>query len=175
MGSLETPLSLLWFLSSAVSKNFLLIFWSFFYCILCFYIFLFVIFHPCRFSLHLLRMFLVPFWWILVFLLYHFFFSFPLFPFFFYFFYFLTLGTIHFSYVVRILLMVPVYVWASQIGIQFPLAARYLELVRDCYEAFVIYSFFCLLVEYVGGEAAISQVTLKTYLMLYLPTWMHNK
>lgn len=82
-------------------------------------------------------------------------------------------------YVVRILFMVPMYVIVAQCGIGFPWAARYLELFRDCCtcaflflsfffgvdmilltpdEALVIYAFFTLLVEYIGGEGEIPRV-----------------
>lgn len=54
--------------------------------------------------------------------------------------------------VVRILWMCPVYAitsWLSLISLE---AAYYLDTVRDVYEAFVIYSFFDLLVYFLGGE-----------------------
>lgn len=40
----------------------------------------------------------------------------------------------------------------SWLGLRFTSAAIYMDLLRECYEAFVIYSFYQLLVTYLGGE-----------------------
>jgi len=58
-------------------------------------------------------------------------------------------------YVVRILLMVPIYSassWASIMSIR---AALYLDPARDIYEAFTIYTFLQLLINFVGGERSL--------------------
>ncbi|CAG8502393.1 5482_t:CDS:2 [Ambispora leptoticha] len=58
-------------------------------------------------------------------------------------------------FVVRIIGMVPIYAltsWASLVSLD---AAFYLDAVRDIYEAFVIYCFFNLLINYLGGERSI--------------------
>lgn len=58
-------------------------------------------------------------------------------------------------YVVRILLMVPIYSiasWTSMISLT---AAAFLDPIRDIYEAFTIYTFFQLLINYLGGERAV--------------------
>lgn len=58
-------------------------------------------------------------------------------------------------YVVRILLMVPIYAlssWTSMISIT---ASHFLDPIRDIYEAFTIYTFFQLLINYIGGERAL--------------------
>ncbi|TDZ51848.1 Transmembrane protein 184-like protein [Colletotrichum trifolii] len=58
-------------------------------------------------------------------------------------------------YVVRILLMVPIYSiasWTSMVSIK---AASFLDPIRDIYEAFTIYTFFQLLINYLGGERAL--------------------
>lgn len=55
-------------------------------------------------------------------------------------------------YVVRIYLMIPVYAIVSWLSLQFPDYSRYFIPLRDCYQAFVIGTFFLLVVEYVGGE-----------------------
>ncbi|KAH7371403.1 organic solute transporter Ostalpha-domain-containing protein [Pyrenochaeta sp. MPI-SDFR-AT-0127] len=58
-------------------------------------------------------------------------------------------------YVVRILLMVPIYSaasWASLVSIT---AAAYVEPFRDVYEAFTIYTFLQLLINFIGGERAL--------------------
>ncbi|KAL4778294.1 organic solute transporter Ostalpha-domain-containing protein [Aspergillus varians] len=58
-------------------------------------------------------------------------------------------------YVVRILLMVPIYAassWASIISLK---ASLWLAPIRDVYEAFTIYTFFQLLINFLGGERAV--------------------
>lgn len=58
-------------------------------------------------------------------------------------------------HVIRLLLMVPIYSLSSLISLFSIQAAPLIDLLRDLYEAFVIYSFFTLLVEYLGGERSI--------------------
>lgn len=48
--------------------------------------------------------------------------------------------------------MVPTYALESFIGIVFPSSASVFGVLRECYEAFAIYSFFQFLVEYLGGK-----------------------
>jgi hypothetical protein len=55
-------------------------------------------------------------------------------------------------YVVRILLMVPIYSIASFTSMVSLRAASFLDPIRDIYEAFTIYTFFQLLINYLGGE-----------------------
>jgi hypothetical protein len=58
-------------------------------------------------------------------------------------------------YVVRILLMVPIYSissWTSMISLR---AASFVDPIRDIYEAFTIYTFFQLLINYMGGERSV--------------------
>ncbi|KAG0005315.1 hypothetical protein BGZ79_005718, partial [Entomortierella chlamydospora] len=57
-------------------------------------------------------------------------------------------------HIMRIVLMIPIYSIISFLSYRFYKKAIYFETVRDCYEAFVIYSFFVLLLEYLGGENA---------------------
>ncbi|EEA28724.1 hypothetical protein TMatcc_002924 [Talaromyces marneffei ATCC 18224] len=62
-------------------------------------------------------------------------------------------------YVVRILLMIPIYAassWTSIISLK---AAMFLDPVRDIYEAFTIYTFFQLLINFLGGERALIIMT----------------
>ncbi|CAJ2512906.1 Uu.00g010250.m01.CDS01 [Anthostomella pinea] len=62
-------------------------------------------------------------------------------------------------YVVRILLMVPIYSissWVSMVSLQ---AASFLDPIRDIYEAFTIYTFFQLLINYLQGERALIIMT----------------
>lgn len=60
-------------------------------------------------------------------------------------------------YIVRILFIVPIYAFDSWLSLLFFKESYYIYFnsVRDCYEAFVIYNFLCLLYEYLGGEMAI--------------------
>ncbi|KKY38493.1 hypothetical protein UCDDA912_g01485 [Diaporthe ampelina] len=55
-------------------------------------------------------------------------------------------------YVVRILLMVPIYSISSWVSLISFSAAKWLDPIRDVYEAFTIYTFFQLLINYLGGE-----------------------
>lgn len=59
----------------------------------------------------------------------------------------------HQKHVVRIILMVPIYGIDSFLSFRFYWVATYFNVLRDCYEAFVIYTFYSLLIEYVGGYA----------------------
>ncbi|GAA5976298.1 hypothetical protein JCM5350_001410 [Sporobolomyces pararoseus] len=58
-------------------------------------------------------------------------------------------------FVVRILIMVPIYSIASLVSLYSLDLAFFVDAVRDIYEAFVIYCFFSLLVEYLGGERSL--------------------
>ncbi|PCH37147.1 DUF300-domain-containing protein [Wolfiporia cocos MD-104 SS10] len=57
--------------------------------------------------------------------------------------------------VVRIMLMVPIYAIASFISLFSLQAAFFIDVIRDIYEAFVIYCFFDLLIAYLGGERSL--------------------
>ncbi|THH30764.1 hypothetical protein EUX98_g3435 [Antrodiella citrinella] len=57
--------------------------------------------------------------------------------------------------VVRIMLMVPLYAISSLISLFSLQAAFFIDVIRDIYEAFVIYCFFDLLVAYLGGERSL--------------------
>ncbi|CAG8971297.1 hypothetical protein HYALB_00001464 [Hymenoscyphus albidus] len=58
-------------------------------------------------------------------------------------------------YVIRILLMVPIYSISSWSSIISTTAALFLDPIRDVYEAFTIYTFFQLLINFIGGERAL--------------------
>ena len=58
-------------------------------------------------------------------------------------------------YVVRILLMVPIYSIASWVSLESLRAAFWIDPFRDVYEAFTIYAFFQLLINFIGGERAL--------------------
>jgi len=54
-------------------------------------------------------------------------------------------------FIIRILLMVPIYAMDSFLSFRVYTLGIYFDLLRDCYEAFVINTFFCLLIEFTGG------------------------
>ncbi|QSS57535.1 DUF300 domain-containing protein [Histoplasma capsulatum var. duboisii H88] len=62
-------------------------------------------------------------------------------------------------YVVRILLMVPIYSVSSWVSIVSLKASAFIAPIRDIYEAFTIYTFFQLLINLVGGERALIVMT----------------
>ena len=55
-------------------------------------------------------------------------------------------------YIIRILLMVPIYAIDSYWCYIFYHEATWISIARDTYEAYVLYNFFALLMDYVGGE-----------------------
>lgn len=59
------------------------------------------------------------------------------------------------KFIIRILLMVPIYACTSFLAL-FGGQNLLFETVRDCYEAFVLYSFYGFLVEYLGGKAVLA-------------------
>ena len=60
------------------------------------------------------------------------------------------------KYVVRILFMAPIYAVDSLLALTFVgWATTYIDVFRDCYEAFTIYNFLKLLVVLLGGEKAV--------------------
>lgn len=54
--------------------------------------------------------------------------------------------------IVRILIMIPIYAVSSCLALWHHRVAPYIGLMRDCYESYVIYNFFFLLMGYLGGE-----------------------
>jgi len=76
----------------------------------------------------------------------------------------------HQKHIVRILVMVPVYSIDSWLSFRFYWLSVYFDLFRDCYEAFVIYEFYSLLVEYTGGyEKSKSTLEQKPSFKLVIP------
>lgn len=81
-------------------------------------------------------------------------------------------------YVLRVLLMVPIYGVFSIASVIFPSVRFFLDTVRDTYESFVLYMFFSLLIAYCGGEGQlIRALNAKRYKgvhpfpMCYLPLY----
>ncbi|EGE02172.1 DUF300 domain-containing protein [Trichophyton equinum CBS 127.97] len=62
-------------------------------------------------------------------------------------------------YVVRILLMVPIFAISSWTSIVSLKAAAWVAPIRDIYEAFTIYTFFQLLINFLGGERSLIIMT----------------
>lgn len=54
--------------------------------------------------------------------------------------------------IVRILWMVPIYATDSWLALRFPKAAIYLDSLRECYEAYVIYNFMTFLLAFLSSE-----------------------
>jgi len=55
-------------------------------------------------------------------------------------------------WIVRILIVIPIYGLTSFLALRFMDSALYLETIRDVYEAFVVYCFLKLLLNLMGGE-----------------------
>ncbi|CAG9310628.1 unnamed protein product [Blepharisma stoltei] len=55
-------------------------------------------------------------------------------------------------YISRIVLMVPAYSIQSFLSIIYPDRSLFFNTIRDCYEAYVLYLFTKLIIEYIGGE-----------------------
>lgn len=51
--------------------------------------------------------------------------------------------------------MVPIYALQSWLALYYPDAKVYIETPRDAYEAYVIYTFFNLMLESLGSRAAV--------------------
>lgn len=64
--------------------------------------------------------------------------------------------------IVRILLMVPIYAWAAWFSLLYLPFSVYIDFVRVCYEAYVIWSFLLLLTKYLGGRNGVLAI-LKQY------------
>ena len=58
-------------------------------------------------------------------------------------------------WIVRILFIVPIYAFCSWLSLLFYTKTVYFDAIRSCYEAFVIYNFLRLCIEYLGGEHSI--------------------
>ncbi|XP_013394461.1 transmembrane protein 184C-like [Lingula anatina] len=55
-------------------------------------------------------------------------------------------------YIIRILWMVPIYALNAWFALRFPDEAIYLDTLRECYEAYVIYNFFAYLMSFLRSE-----------------------
>jgi hypothetical protein len=73
------------------------------------------------------------------------------------------------THIVRIMIMVPVYAIDSWLSYRFFRYSVYFDLVRDAYEALVVYEFYALLVSYIGGHERAFQVFYGRLLKLPAP------
>lgn len=64
------------------------------------------------------------------------------------------------KFIIRILWMVPIYALNAWLGLTFPKYAFYMNTLRECYEAFVIYSFLMFLLHFLLGEYPESEIVL---------------
>ncbi len=57
------------------------------------------------------------------------------------------------TYIIRIIMMAPIYGINSMLSLIFHKYSLYFDIPRDCYEAFVLYQFFALLLYYFNSDA----------------------
>ena len=62
--------------------------------------------------------------------------------------------------IMQIISMVPIYGITSWISILFFVSAIYMEFIKSCFEAFIIYSFLILLTKYLGGHRGVEQAVI---------------
>lgn len=62
------------------------------------------------------------------------------------------------KYIIRILWMIPIYTLDSFLSLRFYDQALYFDVWRDCYEAYVLYCFFSLLIAYLDGLEALAEI-----------------
>ncbi|CAG8674144.1 organic solute transporter Ostalpha-domain-containing protein [Gigaspora rosea] len=68
----------------------------------------------------------------------------------------------HQRYIIRIILMVPIYAIISWLSYRYFRYSTYYETIRDCYEAFAIAAFFALLTQFVGESHEEQKKMLRT-------------
>jgi hypothetical protein len=72
--------------------------------------------------------------------------------------------------IMRILAMVPLYAITSWISLLYFISAVYMDFIKSCFEAYIIYSFLLLLTKYLGGHRGVTEVILtREYIKLPLP------
>uniref|UniRef100_A0A7S4JCE0 Transmembrane protein n=2 Tax=Guillardia theta TaxID=55529 RepID=A0A7S4JCE0_GUITH len=76
------------------------------------------------------------------------------------------------KYVVRILFMAPIYAIDAFLSLTFDNAAPFLNVLRDCYEAFTLYNFIKMLYELLGGERTVIEIMSKKK-QIALPIPLH--
>ncbi|EPZ32940.1 Organic solute transporter Ost-alpha domain-containing protein [Rozella allomycis CSF55] len=72
-------------------------------------------------------------------------------------------------HIIRILLMVPIYAICSFLSLIFFQKSVYFDVTKNCYEAFVIYEFFMLLLNYLGNEEETQLLTMTGKPVMHYP------
>lgn len=83
-------------------------------------------------------------------------------------------------HILRILWMVPIYGANAWFALRFPKAAIYLDTIRECYEAYVIYNFMAYLLQYLNNEHHFDDFEHKDPVahicpLCWLPPWKINR
>mmetsp|Transcript_39908 Transcript_39908/g.40700 ORF Transcript_39908/g.40700 Transcript_39908/m.40700 type:complete len:144 (-) Transcript_39908:27-458(-) len=68
------------------------------------------------------------------------------------------------SKIVGILWMVPIYAVCSFLCLLIPEFALYIDLMRDCYEAYVLYLFLALMLAYMNGNSSANEYQVIEYM-----------
>jgi hypothetical protein len=68
--------------------------------------------------------------------------------------------------IMRILAMVPLYAITSWISLLFFASAIYMDFIKSCFEAYILYSFIMLLTKYLGGHRGVEQVMLSLEIII---------
>ncbi|CAF5164345.1 unnamed protein product, partial [Rotaria sp. Silwood1] len=71
--------------------------------------------------------------------------------------------------IMRILTLVLLYAITSWISILFCISAIYMDFIKSCFEAYIIYNFLLLLTKYLGGHRGVEQVIIAQE-KIYLPS-----
>ncbi|KAJ3357381.1 hypothetical protein HDU83_007312 [Entophlyctis luteolus] len=74
-------------------------------------------------------------------------------------------------HIVRVLLLVPVYAIISWLAFRFYWRAVYFFIIRDCYEAFVIYSFYTLILQFLGPTVQSQKLAFVNKQKMLWPIW----
>ncbi|KAJ3392112.1 hypothetical protein HDU84_004821 [Entophlyctis sp. JEL0112] len=74
-------------------------------------------------------------------------------------------------HIVRVLLIVPVYAIISWLAFRFYWRAVYFFIIRDCYEAFVIYSFYALILQFLGPTVQSQKMAFLNKPKMLWPLW----
>ncbi|KAH9152280.1 hypothetical protein AeRB84_005255, partial [Aphanomyces euteiches] len=61
------------------------------------------------------------------------------------------------KYVIRMLLMVPLYAVTSYLALTIPEQKLYFETIRDFYEGFVLHAFYYFMIDFLGGQEVLAQ------------------
>ena len=62
------------------------------------------------------------------------------------------------KHIIRILWMVPIYSLNAWLGMTLPEYAIFMDTLRECYEAYVIYNFLIFLLNFLNSEIALNEV-----------------